>query len=528
MRSDDGESTSRGAGRTMDSNVAVAQPTSKATSNTQSGNPGQWLAVSLSVAICLAYAGLVPLGQWQADEYDRFARLNHPLWHIFATRMLWTLRPWEALFIGYGVLVNQFHRPFTGWFLGLLWAGFLVCASATGLVERRGRRIAPLLSGSVLAAAFLSSGPLFQLFYWPAAAAVYLPILSATLLLFVQTLYAKQWTRQGRLVCSACLIATAFGGEVGATFVACFAVLQALLAIWSRLRPGEVGEDAHVLYWLLPGLIAAGVMFVASMHRLTASEGAFTVASPQLHHPAASAAAAVRSLALELVGLDPNTPNAWVAVPRVLSKLLIAAGMALVWARSLPDSEPKRAVTRRQIIVIGAAFLAASAAVLFGSYLHFGSSAGERVETLRRAWILMAYVAAAVLIAQSWQARRIALVRSFSFVGPLLLIAGVSIPWHISPLVRQYANYQNMACTTAMNFKSGLQQDTDAMTFVLPPTQGVITPLELERGVYTGTAQGSGFNDAYAQYMLEYFGKQSLAVVPNHACRNSATAWPVP
>lgn len=283
-----------------------------------------------------------------------------------------------------------------------------------------------------------------------------------------------------------------------------------------------------MLYWLLPGLIAAGVMFVASMHRLAASEGAFTVASPQLHHPVASAAAAIRSCALELVGVDSNTPNKWLAVPRVLSKLLIAAGVALVWAQSLPDREPKPAATQRQIVVIGAAFLAASAAVLFGSYLHFGTSAGERIETLRRAWILLAYVAAAVLIVRSEGTRRIALVRSFSSGGPLLLVAGVLIPWHISPLVRQYANYQNMACTTARNFELGLQPDSNAMTFVLPPTHGVITPFELKPGVYSRAAQGTGFNDAYAHYILEYFGKQSLVVVPNRPCSNSATAWPVP
>jgi hypothetical protein len=102
------------------------------------------------------------------------------------------------------------------------------------------------------------------------------------------------------------------------------------------------------------------------------------------------------------------------------------------------------------------------------------------------------------------------------------------MPWHVSPLVRQYATYKNVACTTARNFESGLQPGTREMTYVLPPVQGVITPLELEPGVYTRSAQGSGFNEAYAQYMLEYFGKQSLAVVPNRACGTAATASPVP
>jgi hypothetical protein len=498
------------------------------TSHREGGKVAQWMAVGLLAAIGLLYAGLVPLGQWQADEYDGFSRLNQSIWQMFAARMLWTLRPWEALFVGYGLLVNRLHQPLTGWFLGALWAGFLFCACATAIGGQGRRRLAVLLSGLALAVAFLTSGPLYQLFYWPVATVVYLPILSATLLLFVQTLWGRQSSRRGRLVSGACLVAAALGGELGATFVICYAMLQALAAFWFRKKASEVGKGRHSLYWLLPGLLAMSVMGVASMHRLTASEGFFTVASPQLHHPVASAVAALRSLALEVVGLDANTANKWLVVPRVLSRLLLAIGVALVWARSAGDREARGTDSRNQMVVTGAAFLVASLAVLFGGYLHFGTSTGERLETLRRGWILMAYVAAAVVTVRWGAMQRMSQARSVAIFAPVLIIAGVMMPWHVSPLVRQYETYNNTACTTARNFDSGLQPDSAAMTLVLLPTHGVITPLGLEPGEYTRGVQGDSFKEAYAQYVLEYFGKQNLTVVANRPCRPIATGQPGP
>ncbi len=528
LRRHDTEGMSQVSVRTEDAALAAARGSSGATSDPQNRKSAQRIASAVLGAIFLLYVGLIPLGQWQADEYDWFSRLKLGGWQVFATRMHWTLRPWEALFVAYGMLVNHFHRPLTGWFLGLLWAGFLFCAVASAITERGKRRQGVLLSGLGLAAAFLTSGPLFQLFYWPVATVVYLPILSATLLLFIQTMYGAPGSQKGRLICAASLVAAAFGGEIGATFVICYAILQGLNALWIRGEPAGVREKGRILYWLLPCLLAVAVMVVASRHRLGASEGFFTVASPELHHPVASAAAAIRSFALELVGLDAGAPHRWLAAPRVLSRLLVAAGVALVWKRSAPDGEARSPAARKQIVLVGATLLVASLAVLFGSYLHFGTSAGERLETLRRCWIVMAYVAAAILIVQSRFARRLPQVRRISFAGPLLLVAGVAMPWHVSPLIRQYETYKNMECTTVSNFESGLEPGTDAMTFALPPTHGVITPLELEPGIYTRTTQSGEFNEAYAQYVLEYFGKQSLTVVPNRPCRTPATGLPVP
>ena len=179
------------------------------------------------------------------------------------------------------------------------------------------------------------------------------------------------------------------------------------------------------LNWLLPGRDRwCGAVGQRPCTAWRSRRVAFTVGSPQLHHPWSSSIAAGRSLALELVGLGSNPLHKWSAVPVVLSRLLIAAGVGLLWASSRARHQHQDDGTRRQIIVIGAAFLIASLASLFGAYVHFGSAAGERYETLRRCWILMTYAAIAALIVQSGPNSRISQ-RKASPVGPVLLIAGV-------------------------------------------------------------------------------------------------------
>jgi hypothetical protein len=492
----------------------------------QGSRKPEWLAVAITAFLFALYFGLAPLGEWQADEYEYFSRLRQGVGRAFATRLRWSPRPLgESVYLAYGLLANYFHRPLTGGFLGLLWVWFAVCACASACGKSRERRMSVLLLGLGLAAAFLTSGPLFQVFYWPAGAVAYLPTLSATLLLFVQILYGRQWFRHGRLVCCLCLLVAALSSEMGAVFTASFALLQMANALWLRRPTAEHDGESYVGYWLIPGIIACAVLLASALHRLPVSETAFTVASPQLDSPWASALAACRSLARELVGLDSNTRHRWLAFLGVLSRLLIAMGVALLWTGSRAGQQPKDEATRRQIIVIAAAFLIASLASLFASYLHFGSAAGERYETLRRCWILMTYAATAVLIVQS---RRTSLAskRSVFRIGPVLLIAGMLLSWHVSPLIRQYSFYRNMACTAGKNFESGLETGAEPMVFVLHPTNGVITPAELAPGVYTRTTQASGFN--YAGYMLDYFGKQRMLVRPNHPCDAGTIGQPAP
>ncbi len=492
------------------------------------GNQGcskrsEWIASGLFAIIITLYFGLVPLGRWQADEYDYFGRLLHGIWDALANRLQWSPRPFcEALYLGYGLLANHFHEPLIGVFLGLLWIGFLVCACATALAaktEQRSPFLPGLLIGLGVAAAFLTSGPLFQVFYWPAGTVAYLPTLSASLFLFLQILYRRHWSSRGKWICCLCLLVAALSSEMGAMFVACFALLQAVVSL--RTVIGRERRANEALWWLLPGAASAGVLLWVATHRLGATESVSTFASAALHDPIQSAVSAGGRLVLEVAGWSDGATRPLSALPRLMARLALAAGVALLW-NPRSQSQSHDPSTRRQLLIVGAAFLAAGFASLFASYLHFGAAGGERYETMRRCWIVMAYVAIVAALGavrlQKWQQG------ARWNPGPVLLLVGVLLPWHMSPLVREYAAYNRVRHAVGQTFRSGYAAG-EQMEFLLPPSGGVITPATLPPGTYTRTSPPSDYN--YAGYVLEYFDKQVLLVEPARAAVKSI-APPVP
>ena len=481
-------------------------------------SPG-WLSVGIFALIVAFYFGLVPLGQWQADEFDYFGRLRQAGVPAFITRMSWSPRPVaEPLYIIYGLLANSFHRPLAGVFLGLLWIGFLFCACFSAWTGGdKDRRLPALLTGLALAAAFLTSGPLFQVFYWPAGAVAYLPTLAATLLVFLQILDGRLSSSRGRTLCCFALLVAALSSEMGAMFAASFAIFE---AITSLRRTGE--HEGRIAWWLLPGVAGAGVLLWLATHRLPAAEAAFTVTSAALHSPLQSALAAAGRLALEVVGWSSGTKHASSVLLSLMSRLALAAGVALLWPKPQGPSQSERSSASRQIPIIGAALLAACFASLFASYLHFGAAGGERYETLRRCWIVLAYatLGAAFLAArfQKWRVRG-------NTVATLLLLAGVLLPWHVSPLAREYAAYGRVRDAVEQTFQSGYQPGSE-MFYAVPPSGGVITPAVLGPGTYTATSQATEFN--YAGYILTYFSKQTLVVSPLPPQADLPTAPPAP
>ena len=463
------------------------------------------IVAGLFSVILALYFGLVPLGQWQADEYDYFGRLRDGVGRAFSARMTWSPRPLsETVYLAYGLLANQLHRPLTGGFLSLLWVGFLACACATALtLDNSERRLPVLLTGLGLAAAFVTSGPLFQVFYWPAGSAAYLTTLAATLPLFLQVLHRGPSSGGGPWLCGLCLLFAALSSEMGAMLALCFTGLEAVSLLMGRGLRGR-----SITWWLVPGVAAVAVLVWAATHRLPVSESAFSVSSAALHNPLQSATAAGGRLVLEIVGWSSGVRHAWSVVANLISRLALAVGIALLCPNHRAQSQT--AGSLRRLMVLCAALLAACFASLFASYLHFGGPGGERYETLRRCWIVMAYAAAITVFGasrlQRWQPR---MARCFA---PALLLLGVLLPWHLSPLVHEYAAYNEVRRATEQTFQSGYQQGKE-MVFVNPPVGGVITPATLAPGKYTPDSQASEFN--YAGYILRYFGKQKLIVSPS-------------
>jgi len=482
----------------------------------------EWQAIAVVVFIVALYFGLVTLGQWQADEFNYFERLRHGIGQAYASRLQWSPRPLsEALYLGYGLLANCLGRPFAGGLLGLLWIEFLFCAGATALTSKsRENRLLVLLLGFGLAAAFLTSGPLFQVFYWPAGTLAYLPTLSATLLLFLQILDGQLSFSRGRTLCFVALLVAALSSEMGAMIASCCALLQSLAMLrgWDRNRR----EHERSAWWLVPGVVSGAVLFWLATHRLTADESAFTVSSPALHDPLRSATAAAKQLILEIAGCRNGTKRPLSAAVTVTARLALATSVALMWRTPRGESDSEPAEIRFQLLVLGASFLAACFASLFASYLHFGDAGGERYEILRRCWITMTYIALIVSLGaaplQRW--------RTGVALAPFLLVAAVLLPWHVSPLLREYVAYHRVRDAVESTFQSGYRVDGERMILVLPPSGGIITPAMLAPGTYSRGSQAGGFN--YAGYILAYFGKQTLVVSTEQSPTHPSTASPVP
>jgi hypothetical protein len=481
------------------------------------------MAASILVAIFLLYLGLVPLGQWQSDEFDYFGKLRLGVGTAVLNRLWWSPRPASEFVYGiYGLLANHFQRPLTGFFLACLWLGLLVCACATSLWRSSATRrplLPDLLIGLGFAAAFLTSGPLFQVFYWPAGAVAYLPTLSATLLLFLQVMSGALFTPRGRLLCSGCLVIAALSTEIGAILAVCFGPLQAADALFSR-QSEQTSHPRIILWWLMPAMLGVAVLWWAAVHRVPVPGSGLSLGLGNDGGPLARLLAAGRELLVELLGFSPTAKHPLSAIPTQLSRLLIAVGVALLSLHCNGAANPEKPRPQRQTILLAAAFLAACFCTLFATYPQFALAGGERYETVRRCWILMAFAALAVVGFQTERGRGMLVRSQQSNLAPVLLIIGVLLPWHVSPLLREYRVYSAVLRATAENFRPGYQHDSQQMMFIVPPNRGVITPQRLVPGTYTRTWPATE-ND-YARNMLGYFGKEVLVVKDGNERREAA------
>ena len=135
-----------------------------------------WIGGYFLAAVILIHFGLVVLGQWLADEYNDFGRLERDGWLFLWDRLKWSPRPVsESLFCAYGWVVIHLHRPLIGVFLGMLWIGLIVAGLATFWQNRRKRdkeEVWPdLLVALALLALFVAgAGHTTWIFCWPAAA----------------------------------------------------------------------------------------------------------------------------------------------------------------------------------------------------------------------------------------------------------------------------------------------------------------------------------------------------------------------
>jgi hypothetical protein len=459
--------------------------------------------------VVLGYAGLIGLGQWQADEYDDFARLAQNGWSALWLRLSWSPRPLsETLFYSYGWIANHLERPLIVPFLGALWLGFVAAGLFTALQAWQERRDGPAWPGVLVAtslmASFVAGGGLTEVFYWPAGAVAYLPTLSATLLLFLQVATGRLRTRSGRLLVCGCLLVAAGSSEMGAAFVFAFAVVQALHLGWiAARRTADSARRWPVWWWIIPAGLSVAVMVAVAANRLHVLESPTVLTSDTVGHPVMSLWRASGKLLEEVAGWRTRSDGPAGLSGSLPAELLLAAGIGICWWRvNRPDPE-----TRRQIGATVVALILGALFTLAAAYLHFGAPAGERHETMRRCWIFLSFAGVGILGFSHSGMERLRRLANANVLAPLLLCGAIATLWHARALVREYKAFAPVSRAIEQNYESGFNAG-DEMTYEVPPNRGVLTFAEIKPGTYTLRSADA----EYPVYVLRYFKKQMMVV----------------
>ena len=456
------------------------------------------LAVSLAAAAVIgAHALLLPLGSWRPDEYLLFALHDRHGWAEVASRILgWSPRPAsELLLFGYARLVAWWDAPGILPALAAAWAGAL----AVLLLAARAARLRPAIPLALFALALLLAQP-GEMWFWPAASLAYLPALAgmgaAALLLL----------RPGRPValCAALLLAAA-SVETGAVFVLLLALAQLGRLAAARAVPGLApGSPAWV--WLLPALLAGGVLLVVARHRAAV---ATEVIVPGLvaGDLAASLLAALPDAVQSLAGRQPEAGRPARLAAGLALKLFALAGFRALLPARLPGAARLSSLLAA-LALLGAAFLSIALA-----HRQFGMLCCNRHEALRQGMVAVALLSLAAAlpcrIAAGGLARRL---------GPGLAAAALGIAlgaalWQRLPAIRSdLARVDAAVRVRAENWASG-RAAGEAMTHRAEPASRLAGSWALPPGPHArpdhGTALPPGLH-WHAFAILLFFDKLAL------------------
>lgn len=489
----------------------------------------RWV-VLLPLAIIAAYAVLLPLGEWQMDEFVLLHGLQQQGFAYVAARLqTWSPRPLSELILWlYQLCVARLDRPLITSILAFLWLLLLGAAFAASRWPRlRGPRlhgadavaiptpIAPGLAVAALVACYLLLGKP-GVFYWPAGAIAYVPTLAAATFAAVAVGLVpdiEAWSVRARAVLCAALVIAASSSEMGAMFVLLNGtgqMLRSVVATWPRSpQPGarNIGSLVKTAWvWLLPGTIAALLLVTFRQHRAGTHE-AIPAMVPTLHELPASLAAGARKFAQELIGVPMGPGGAWLGAA---IKLCLFLGFR-------PRLTGIAYRSRGTSLIQSAALLGAGFFSVVFAYWQFGAACCERHETMRQCFIVLALFAAACAVpvnaspsgkhdwlrSERLQAALLAL--------PLLVLTATRAP----DLAHGYTRIPATIAARAATWRSGLACCTSVMEWYNPPHAQLMTAYALRPGIYARLPPGTAPGDPTARDasdILVFFGKSSLLV----------------
>jgi hypothetical protein len=451
-----------------------------------------WASAVVMVGVILAYAGLLPLSRWQADEFITVAFMRDFGWGFYKNWYLtWSPRLWsDILFIAYGGVVNATHRSWAAACMALLWGGLAWACVGPALARGR-RQIGPVLLGLTMMAAFLAGHGDSEVFFWPAGGLSYVPTLATAAWLF--WLFADEQQNSWGWHAQAAVALTLMGGssEVG---------VMLALAICGAVAAARMRRGVRTLAWLLPGFIMSLIDLGLVVHgRVGAIEGA-AATSPIAHHALASLLAAIPSFGREVISPPYEASGAAQAASTLAARVLLLAG-----ARWLaPSPTPGR--TNKLLLPFAGALALGAFATLASAYYQFGLVCCDRHETLRACFLSLALIAVGVWSAQALPRQTAGLSGGAAamMLGMLLLFVP-SLP----AILHDYRAMPAILRADRHSWKSGRSAASDQMKFIMPPAGRIVSVGGWAPGTYHVEAKDLPWN-YYA--VLLFFQKKTLVV----------------
>ncbi len=464
-----------------------------------------------AAALCIAaYAGQLGLARWQTDEYMLFANQRTGDWSTFADRLRYAPRPFsEGLLFLYGVAVNGSGRPLIVPFLLLLWAGVMAAAGLaawTALPRSPVRLPAACALATAPFAFVLATNEVTEVFYWPMAAAAYVPVGGAATVLLL--LLSRPMDRLARGGCCVALLIAAGSSEVGASLAVGFAVAALAEAAIRPAGQRSAGLLRHGAWWQAPGLLGIAVLLAIVRSRANVVElGADT--QPYTGRLLPSLGLTAWQFALDLVGADGGrTPAA--VLGAFAAKLALAAGMAGLWRGACGV----RAALGRQQAVLAASLAAAAAFSILAAYFHYGALCCERQATTRHWMLDLLLVVGAGWMLARWPAPGRWLDRR-PWVAPVLLsLSLLPVLGRVDGLMQGYDVLTLSQKGGARTWLSGTQAETGQMEFYLPPerrdmlVRGTFQPV----GTYLAGPGAGPETPEMIRELGRFFGKQVVHV----------------
>lgn len=451
-------------------------------------------ALAWMVCIVALYAGLIGNGQWQGDEYLAFAFQRMFGFAEFRHRLaVWSPRPVsETLIALYALCVDRFRAPLIVGFLAVLWSSCIAVVLAAVASAGGGRARHLLMPATVIAMALLLNRP-GELFFWPVGAAAYLTTCCGiTALVLWQVADGRVCTRRQEWAHLLGLVALSWCSELGALFVVLFGAVIGVRAAWRR--------TGRVYWWAIPTVLALALILWVRFSRASGSL-LLVPGSVYAGHWLRSARAAAADFSGELVGFGDEAGKPALTIVAAASKLLLFAGFLCVCPGACPGGRSRERVLLLAGLV--AALLAAAWLSALLAYENFGMLCCQRHASFREWMIVLA-----LLVGGSLCGLRLGRPRPRLAAACLALAAGLCLAVRAGALRHDYALRRAEAHARSASWRSGLDPQSTAMVFELPPATRLSDDVPLAPGLYRA-------KDPIAwPYLgiLLFFGKQSLEV----------------